>query len=147
MQHLDQAVWQLNYETNSQFVTRLYDKGLGRFPSPEELSWATGLLNTFQITRTQLAYNSSVSAEFEFNRAPNVRGQLLYYAVMLRAPSQAEVIWIGDVLRGGLPWNSAIANFLAAYEYEVRTPIAALSYSAHRILGPSPLRSPATTIQ
>jgi len=108
--------------TNGQFVERMYNNILLRPSDPGGLTFWVGLLNSGQLTRTQVALSFLDSGEFQnLGTSQNrVDVSLLYFDMLRRGPDAGGFsAWVG-ALNSGVPLTSVIDGFLNSAEYQSR---------------------------
>jgi hypothetical protein len=102
--------------TNAEFASLVYQNVLGRAPDPSGLAYWTRQLDKGQ-TRGRMMVGFSESSEYIRKQAAAVTVVELWWGMVKRAPTPAEVTGFSARLKDGTPATTIILELLASTEY------------------------------
>jgi hypothetical protein len=102
--------------SNADFVKLVYQNVLGRQPDSGGLDYWTRQMKNGK-TRGQLMVGFSESSEYIRKQAPSVTVVEIWWGMLHRAPSAAEIAGYGTRIKTGTPATTIITEVLASTEY------------------------------
>lgn len=102
--------------TDAEFVALVYENVLGRSPDAAGLSYWTKQLKAGK-TRGRLMVGFSESSEYIRKQGANVATVEIWFGMLHRAPSPAELTGYSARLAGGTPATTIMGEMLASTEY------------------------------
>lgn len=103
--------------SDAEFVTLVYRNVLGRDPEPTGFAYWTEQLRTGAMNRGRVMLGFSEAPEYVQKMRPSVTAVELWYGMVRRAPSPAEVTSVANRITAGVPVTTIVLEVLASTEY------------------------------